>query len=56
MWTKATAERLRTVLACLTEKIETFTNAGNHNMVIAYGSDLRRVEMALARITLGRVG
>jgi hypothetical protein len=55
MWTKATAEKLRAELARLYGLIEACRGAKNAKAWLETGIDLRRVETALARVTIGRV-
>ena len=55
MWTKKTAENLRSQLERLYELIADCYAIGNFKMYVEHGINLRRVETALNRITFGRV-
>lgn len=54
MWTKQTAEKLRTKLACLYALAELYVNV-NPKKWLETGIELRRVETALSRLELGRI-
>jgi hypothetical protein len=54
MWTNTTAENLRAELGRLYGLIELYVNV-NPKKWLETGIDLRRVETALARVTIGRV-
>ena len=55
MWTKQTVENLRAQLERLYELISDCYASGNFKMYLAHDADLRRVETALDRLTIGRV-
>jgi hypothetical protein len=55
MWTRTTAEKLRAELVRLYGLIEAYQGAKNAKAWVEAGIDLRRVETALARVTIGRV-
>jgi hypothetical protein len=55
MWNRKTAENLRAQLERLYGLIADCYASGNFKMYVEYGIDLRRVETALDRLTLGRV-
>jgi len=55
MWTKSTAENLRSRLEYLHERISDCYASGNMRMYCEYAIDVRRIELALSRLTIGRV-
>jgi hypothetical protein len=54
MWNRATAENLRAKLDALYERLADYYASGNLKMYDALG-DVRRVELALDRLTFGRI-
>lgn len=55
MWTKKTARNLRAQLEVLYETISDAYASGNRSRYNELAAQVRRVEVALARLTVGRV-